>query len=80
MRAGNRFDGSRSLERMGDPTDHPTTILPLDAAHIRPQMRSDRSPLLVAQPKEGLAHSPDPVAKTNQDPVVEPPSGTFVHG
>jgi hypothetical protein len=30
-------------------------------------VRSNPSPLLIAQPKQILAHDPDPLQKTNQD-------------
>ena len=35
-------------------------ILALDAAHIRWQMRFNPRPLFIAQPKEILAHDPNP--------------------
>ena len=43
---------------------------PLDAAHIRRQMRFDPLPLFIAQPKQIPAHDPDPLPKTNQDRIV----------
>jgi hypothetical protein len=43
---------------MHDPADDPTIIDPLNAPNIGWQMRLDPSPLLVAQPKEILAHDP----------------------
>jgi hypothetical protein len=33
-------------------------------------MRLDPCPLLVTQPKQILAHEPDPLPKTNQDRIV----------
>jgi hypothetical protein len=49
---------------MDDPADHAPVVLPLDTAHIRRQMRFYPFPLLIAQPKQVLAHDPDP--QTNQ--------------
>jgi hypothetical protein len=55
---------------MHDATDDPAIVHPLHAADIRRQMRFDPSPLLVAQPKQILAHDPDPLPKTNQNRIV----------
>jgi len=55
---------------MHDAADHPAIINPFNAAYIARQMRLDPSPLLVAQPKQILAHDPDPLPKTNQDRIV----------
>ena len=55
---------------MHDPADHAAIVFALDAAHIRRQVRSNPSPLLIAQPKQILAHDPDPLQKTNQDRIV----------
>jgi hypothetical protein len=44
---------------MYDPADHTPIVNPLDAPHIRRQMRLNPSPLLVAQPKQIPAHDPD---------------------
>jgi uncharacterized protein len=44
---------------MHDPADHAPIVLPLDTAHIRRKMRFDPGPLLIAQPKQVLAHDPD---------------------
>jgi hypothetical protein len=43
---------------MHDPADHAPIVLPLDTAHIRRQSRLDPGPLLIAQPKQVLAHVP----------------------
>jgi hypothetical protein len=51
---------------MHDPADDPTIIDPIHTANIGWQMRLDPSPLVVAQPKQILAHDPDP-PETNQD-------------
>jgi hypothetical protein len=55
---------------MHDPADDPAIVYPLDAAHIPRQIRPNSSPLLVAQPKQILAHDPDPLPKTNQDRIL----------
>src|SRR5690242_9626721 len=59
-----------ALENMHDPADDPAIVYPLDAAHIPRQIRPNSSPLLVAQPKQILAHDPDPLPKTNQDRIL----------
>jgi hypothetical protein len=74
---------------MYDPADDPTIIDPLHTANIGRQMRLDPSPLFVAQPKQILAHDPDPLPKRirivwNQDclqhcEVVQPNEGLWVH-
>ena len=58
-----------ALENMHDPADDPAIIYPLDAAHIPRQIRLNSNPLLVTQPKQILAHDPDPLPKTNQDRI-----------
>ena len=55
---------------MHDPADDPAIVYPLDAAHIPWQIWLNSSPLLVAQPKQILAHDPDPLPKTNQDRIL----------
>jgi hypothetical protein len=55
---------------MHDPADDPPVVHAFDTAHIRGQMRLNPRPLLVAQPKQILAHDPDPLPKTNQDRIV----------
>jgi hypothetical protein len=56
---------------MHDAADDPPIIGSLDAADIGRQMRLDPRPLLVAQPKQVLAHDPDPLQRIstgwNQD-------------
>jgi hypothetical protein len=59
-----------ALENMHDPADDPTIIYPLDTAHIPRQIRLNSNPLLVTQPKQILAHDPDPLSKTNQDRIL----------
>src|ERR1700739_1829546 len=59
-----------ALENMHDPADDPAIVYPLDTAHIARQIRPNSSPLLVAQPKQILAHDPDPLPKTNQDRIL----------
>jgi hypothetical protein len=44
---------------MHDPADYAPIVLPFDTAHIRRQSRFDPRPLLIAQPKQVLAHDPD---------------------
>jgi hypothetical protein len=44
---------------MHDPADHAPIVLSFHPAHIRRQMRFDPGPLLIAQPKQVLAHDPD---------------------
>jgi hypothetical protein len=43
---------------MDDAADDPAIIRPLDASHIRRQVRFDPLPLLIAEPKQIAAHSP----------------------
>jgi hypothetical protein len=45
---------------MHDATDDAPIVCPLDASHIRRQMRLNPLPLLIAQPKQVLPHGPDP--------------------
>jgi len=59
-----------ALENMHDAADHPAIVNPLNAAYIGRQMRFDPSPLLIAQPKQILAHDPNPLPKPNQDRIV----------
>src|SRR6201982_2549930 len=59
-----------ALENMHDPADDPAIVYPLHATHIPRQIRPNSSPLLVAQPKQILAHDPDPFPKTNQDRIL----------
>ena len=59
-----------ALEHMDDAADDTAVVHPLDAAHIRRQMRFDPLPLFIAQPKQIPAHDPDPLPKTNQDRIV----------
>jgi hypothetical protein len=56
---------------MHDAADDPAIVNTLHAAHIGRQMPFDPSPLLVIQPKQILAHDPDPLPKTNQDRIVK---------
>jgi hypothetical protein len=44
---------------MHNPTDHAPIVHSIDASHIPRQMRFDPLPLLIAQPKQVLAHAPD---------------------
>jgi len=55
-----------------DSADDPAIINPLNPANVGRQMRLNPRPLLVAQPKQILAHDPDPLPKTNQDRIVRP--------
>jgi hypothetical protein len=48
---------------MHDAANDASIIRALDAAHIRWQMRFDPPPLLIAQPKQILAHDPIPFQK-----------------
>jgi len=57
---------------MHDAADDPAIIYPLNPANVGRQMRLDPRPLLVAQPKQILAHDPDPLPKTNQARSVRP--------
>jgi hypothetical protein len=50
---------------MHDPADHAPIVFPLDPAHVRRQVRFNATPLLIAQPKQILAHDPD--LQTNQN-------------
>jgi hypothetical protein len=59
-----------ALENMHDPADDPAIVYPLDTAHVPRQIPLNSSPPLVAQPKQILAHDPDPLPKTNQDRIL----------
>jgi hypothetical protein len=59
-----------TLENMHDAADHPAIVDPLNTAYVVRQMWFDPPPLFVAQPKQILAHDPDPLPKTNQDRIV----------
>jgi len=45
---------------MHDATDDAAIVNSLNTSHILRQMRLNSSPLLIAQPKQALAHAPDP--------------------
>src|SRR5262249_21521503 len=55
---------------MHDAADDSAIVRPLDAPDIRRQVRFDPLPLLIAQPKQVIAHDPNPLPKTNQDRIV----------
>jgi hypothetical protein len=55
---------------MHDAADDSAIVRPLDAPDIRWQVRFDPLPLLIAQPKQVVAHDPNPLPKTNQDRIV----------
>jgi hypothetical protein len=55
---------------MHDAADDSAIVRPLDAPDIRRQVRFDPLPLLIAQPKQVVAHDPNPLPKTNQDRIV----------
>jgi hypothetical protein len=50
--------------------DDAAIIRPLDASNIRRQVRFDPLPLLIAQPKQVLAHDQNPLPKENQNRIV----------
>jgi hypothetical protein len=52
-----------------DAADDASIICSLDAAHIRWQVRFNTPPLIIAQPKQILAHGTDP-SGTNQIGIV----------
>src|SRR6478735_1460982 len=58
-----------ALEHMHDAADHAPVVCSLDAAHVRRQVGLDPTPLLIAQPKQVLAHGPRSLPKTNQDRI-----------
>ena len=55
---------------MHDAANDAAVVHPLNATYIRRQTGCDPLPLLIAQPKQILAHDPDPLPKTNQDRIV----------
>jgi len=55
---------------MHDAADDSAIVRSLDAPDIRRQVRLDPLPLLIAQPKQVVAHDPNPLPKTNQDRIV----------
>ena len=48
------------FQDMHDTADNTPIVNSLDTSHIRRQIRLNPLPLLVAQPKQVLAHDPDP--------------------
>ena len=59
-----------ALQHVYYAADNTAIIDPIDAPNIRRQVSFDPPPLLVAQPKQVLAHDPNPPQKTNQDRIV----------
>jgi hypothetical protein len=55
---------------MYDSADDTPIVRSLDTSNIRRQMWLDPLPLLITQPKQVLAHDPDPLQKTNQDRII----------
>jgi len=55
---------------VNDPADDAAVVHPLNATDIHRQVRLNPLPLLIAEPKQILAHDPDPFSKTNQDRIV----------
>jgi ABC transporter substrate binding protein len=51
--------------------DNTAIIDPIDAPNIRRQVGFNPLPLLITQPKQILAHDPDPPFKPNQDRIVD---------
>jgi len=49
-----------AFEYMHDAADNPPIVHSINPSHIRRQMKLDLLPLLIAQPKQILAHDPDP--------------------
>ena len=52
-----------ALEHMNDAANDPAVVHPLNATYIRRQTGCDPLPLLIVQPKQVLAHDPDPPSK-----------------
>src|SRR5215813_12583117 len=59
IRVDNRTSGNH-FEYMHDAADNPPIVHSINPSHIRRQMKLDLLPLLIAQPKQILAHDPDP--------------------
>ncbi len=59
-----------SLQNVNNSADYTAIVLTLDAPHVRWQVGFDPLPLHIAQPKQVVAHDPDPLFKTNQDRIV----------
>ncbi len=59
-----------TFQHLHDAANDAAIIHPRDAPYIRRQVRLDPTPLLIAQPKQVLAHDPDPLPKTNQNRIV----------
>ena len=57
------------LQNVNNSADHAAIVLTLDAPHVRWQVGFNSFPLLIAQPKQIVAHDPDPLFKTNQDRI-----------
>ena len=55
---------------MHNATDDPSIVHPLHSPHIRRQVKFNPLPLLIAEPKQVVAHDPNPLPKTNQDRIV----------
>ena len=52
-----------ALQYVNNATDDAAIVNPFDPAHIRWQMRFNPLPLPITQPKQVLAHDPDPFQK-----------------
>ena len=52
---------------------HATVVLPFYPAHICWQERFNPAPLLVVQPKQVLAHDPDPPSKNESESYCQDP-------
>jgi hypothetical protein len=68
--AGTKFGDKCKHFRSLPAADNSAIVRPLDAPDIRRQVRLDPLPLLIAQPKQVVAHDPNPLPKTNQDRIV----------
>ena len=61
-----------TFQHVYDAADDTAIVGPLDTPYIRRQVGFDPLPLLIAQPKQALAHDPNPLPKSNQDRIVRP--------
>src|SRR5215471_6412842 len=59
-----------ALQHVHDAADNAAIIHPLDTSDIRRQMRFNPLPLLVAEPEQVLAHSPDPQNESGHDGIT----------
>ncbi len=61
-----------TFQHVHDAADDAAIVRPFDAPYIPRQVGFNPIPLLIAQPKQVLAHDPDPFQKRIKDRIVRP--------